>query len=744
VRRPLKALVVLIPAVTLGLLALPTVAGAAPTPPPPASFSFSGAGWGHGVGMSQYGAKGQADEGRSATQILQHYYTGSRVAAFRDDVDLRVSLAYLASTVRMRVESIGAGTPGLQVALGGAVVKAGVGDMVELGVKGSAMVVRIDGVVKASGPSAVIRWSGTRTPGSTGSAPSVLNLVSGGKSLDTSGHRYRYGQVEARARYSPVAGATVISAVNVVRLHDEYVFGIGEMPSSWPSAALQAQAIASRGYALVKYRQGVRSGCWCHVFADTSDQVFVGWSKQAGPSGARWTAAVKATNTSPTTSSMVLVGGVPAQTFFFSSSGGRTQNSEDVWGSKLTYLRSVDDRWSLDRTNNPNAAWGPRMRTQQQVASAFGLPNVARLDLSDRYASGAVRLAKAWSTGGTYAEVSGVKLVSRLGLTSRWYRITGASSPTPAPSAFRVTLASTQVKTGVAGRLTGTVWPADRSAGSTVSLRRWDATKKVWAYAGGATVTRTGAFAFNVSGRWPDIRQYKVYKPAKRCGTTCVIRAAVSPPAKVAIVGRYEVAAVAPVAVVRAGAALAVRGEVSPARLAAGSAVSIKRYDSVRGWVSAGNARIDRSGRFSVSLAGVPAGRHRLTVFKAKDRCVGTICTMLSARSTDIPVTVQRPLSVKVSATSKARRSLTVTGTVAPAAASAGGRAVIQRMVGGQWVVLGPARIGTDGRFAKTFTNLPLRPMTLRVWTSGSSCVNTVCVNPAGASAALTVTPRSK
>ena len=39
----------------------------------------NGSGWGHGVGLSQYGAKGQADEGRTAEQILTHYFQGTSV-----------------------------------------------------------------------------------------------------------------------------------------------------------------------------------------------------------------------------------------------------------------------------------------------------------------------------------------------------------------------------------------------------------------------------------------------------------------------------------------------------------------------------------------------------------------------------------------------------------------------------------------------------------------------------------------
>ncbi len=84
----------------------------------------------------------------------------------------------------------------------------------------------------------------------------------------------------------------------------------------------------------------------------------------------------------------------------------------------MPYLRSVADPWSA-RAGNPLAAWS-RTRTQAQVAAAFGLPDVAVLDLSDRTAGGGVRSAVATSSGGRTARISGGRLESRLGLPSWW------------------------------------------------------------------------------------------------------------------------------------------------------------------------------------------------------------------------------------------------------------------------------------------------------------------------------------
>lgn len=44
-------------------------------------FVLRGAGWGHGVGLCQIGAAVMASEGRSYTEILQHYYRGTTIGA---------------------------------------------------------------------------------------------------------------------------------------------------------------------------------------------------------------------------------------------------------------------------------------------------------------------------------------------------------------------------------------------------------------------------------------------------------------------------------------------------------------------------------------------------------------------------------------------------------------------------------------------------------------------------------------
>src|SRR5919202_1280347 len=72
-----------------------------------------------------------------------------------------------------------------------------------------------------------------------------------------------------------------------------YLYGLGEMPSSWPQAALRAQAIAGRTYALNKIsRIGQhRYPCDCAVYDSTVDQSYIGDAKRRSGYWAEWRSA---------------------------------------------------------------------------------------------------------------------------------------------------------------------------------------------------------------------------------------------------------------------------------------------------------------------------------------------------------------------------------------------------------------------------------------------------------------------
>jgi stage II sporulation protein D len=411
----------------------------------PASFTFGGAGWGHGVGLSQYGARGMALEGKSETEILQHYYPGTSVAPVRDDMDVRVNLIDQATSAVIRVSGsadsvmqVIAGesktpnapavatmnfTQSLNLALDGANVLASIGS--------KDLTTRLE-----PQPIFTIRWSGTRfldgadawaRVGTTASAP-----------------LYRYGQIVVRT--IKTATGTTLVVNNDVRIHDEYLRGIAEMPSSWPASALKAQVVAARSYALSRYGTGkLTTACGCHMYSSTKDQRFVGWAKEAEANwGARWAGAVAETAADPLNGFAVVADGKPITAYFFSSSGGRTQDVAEVWGSRIRWLTSVPDPWSLDPGINPTYASWTRSVTQGVMAKAFGLANVAEVSFPLRTAGGGIRSAVGTSSTGQSVTLTGEVFRSRTQLPSTYLmralgRIDGESASTIAVSVNRVT-----------------------------------------------------------------------------------------------------------------------------------------------------------------------------------------------------------------------------------------------------------------------------------------------------------------
>ena len=137
---------------------------------------------------------------------------------------------------------------------------------------------------------------------------------------------------------------------------DRYLEGIAEVPSSWPRAALDAQAIAARSYALATTGWAGAEGesLDAAICATASCQVYRGIPVPRDPTYRRWVRAVRRTD-----GLVLLSGGRPATTVYYSTSNGRTYGNEDVFGSApLPYLRPVVER---DDHASPTSRWRVRL-----------------------------------------------------------------------------------------------------------------------------------------------------------------------------------------------------------------------------------------------------------------------------------------------------------------------------------------------------------------------------------------------
>jgi stage II sporulation protein D len=143
-----------------------------------------------------------------------------------------------------------------------------------------------------------------------------------------------------RGSFEILPAQTVPLLINRLGM-ENYLRGVvpSEMPASWPMEALKAQAIAARSYA---YTQTQYNDPGVYLEMTVASQVYGGISKET----ARTNLAVKETADMYATHN-----NIPIHAFFHSSSGGHTENSENVWTSTIPYIRGVVDPYDKHPKN---------------------------------------------------------------------------------------------------------------------------------------------------------------------------------------------------------------------------------------------------------------------------------------------------------------------------------------------------------------------------------------------------------
>ncbi len=387
------------------------------TPPAnavPNEWIIVGSGWGHGVGLSQYGALGQALDGRSWQDILSHYYPGTSLSDSPVDKQIIVGLSQDKTAVFVRLDKL---TEDAQLEMsidGNPVATIGSGTIIRIESNGNSVVTSggADGRAEARGAGKKISF---RISAGSG----LINTNSGtpdtnaGSALSSPGHRYKYGTLNVVYGGDNDGRADLYTSISM-RLADEYVLGIGEMSSSWPKAALVAQVVASRSYGLGKANSGIRGNCGCHIYNNATDQVYVGYSKESDA----WKDAVNSALNGAGQPAVLTFGGKAITAYFASSTGGRTMSTLDAWGGNVAWSQSVDDNWSLN-ARNPNSRWGVRM-SQSAMAAALGLSNVQSIDVVERYSSGAAKTLVAKDSNGGSVTLSGRTFQARMKLKSTY------------------------------------------------------------------------------------------------------------------------------------------------------------------------------------------------------------------------------------------------------------------------------------------------------------------------------------
>jgi stage II sporulation protein D len=364
------------------LLAVPATADAA------VRHVIRGAGFGHGIGMSQYGAYGYALEGAKYPGILAHYYKGTRLSTAPDE-PVRVLLQPVDPYIRVRgATSVGGRSLNpskIYIAKrgsGGIVVTTATGRRVAR--LGSTISFHSKDPMRLMGP--------------------ALNGVSNGL--------YR-GDIEVRV---DGGGVTSINELDM----DSYLRGVvaGEMPSTWPLEALKVQAVAARTYALATRKT---DGDF-DQYPDTRSQVYRGVTGES----VRSDAAV-----SDTAGQIVTYGGEPAVTYYFSTSGGHTENVEFSFVGSLSkpWLVGVPDPYD---TQSPYHRWQLTLSPGRLDRALRAPGTFRRLKVLQRGVSPRVVRAEVIGSAGSRT-VTGPQVRAALGLRDTWfthYRVASSASVT--------------------------------------------------------------------------------------------------------------------------------------------------------------------------------------------------------------------------------------------------------------------------------------------------------------------------
>lgn len=438
-----------VPTFVMALFSAMLVAFMAFAPPASADgpyFTFMSRGFGHGLGMSQYGAKGFADAGYDYQTILKHYYGSqgtdpkTQITSFPSEPSRDVNLDHAAGSgdagYTKATWTLRPGTAGSTLAV----------------YASSGATTSADGWSTFTAEGNQIRWtqpggrqflySGTIAVWGVAGSPGLTQVKEG-----TGQYNHQYVRFRGELRLAALGGK--LKLVNRLSM-PKYLYGVvpRESPASWPAEALKAQAVAARNYSWRSTR--------AELYTDTRDQVYGGHSRgedRANPTmheDSRTNAAVDAT-----LGKCVTYDGDLVTTYFMSTSGGYTENNENVWGgTALPHLRGVPDPYEVYsgaslhpwKTVTYTAA-DTRTKLLQAGMSASVLPDpIAAMRVTERGVSGRPMTVEFKSLKGVTTSVTGysnmLKFRNAFAWGDHWFVVNPATTRISGTDRYRTSVAA--------------------------------------------------------------------------------------------------------------------------------------------------------------------------------------------------------------------------------------------------------------------------------------------------------------
>jgi SpoIID/LytB domain protein len=342
----------------------------------PSTITIDGHGDGHGRGMGQYGAYGYATQGWSFPQILSHYYGGTTPAQ-TSVPSMQVSLS----------ELYGASTVTVQAPAGSTLLLDGVNTG-----KTSYTMGRNHSIRSSNGADIIV--SGPWSNGST-------------------------RQFKGYIAMPPNVG----DVINLVPLND-YVAGVvpRESPASWPAAALAAQAVAARTYALAYTSNGSGYICdntYCQMYGGDPAQYPNSYSAQSNAAVASTGNEVLVCAANNACGSQ----GQLAYTEYSASTGGYTAGGR---------FPAVVDSGDNAQTDPYYSSWSVQVATSTIQADWPQLGTLQSINVTSRNGLGdfggrvlQMNLVGSSST----VTLTGAQFAGMLGLDSNWFAIANATPP---------------------------------------------------------------------------------------------------------------------------------------------------------------------------------------------------------------------------------------------------------------------------------------------------------------------------
>lgn len=459
-RGGLAAVVVAASAVTVSVVA--TTAARAETVLLPASGTVrvTGNGNGHGHGMSQYGARGAAQSGRTAQQIIAFYYPHTTLGTMSSSTIMRVNVTAAGSSYTRVKNAVSVKSGATSVALA-------TGTMYQVVPSGSGLLLQaLSGSV----------WTNKGTLGSQAdfSPPSggmVRLYLTDGTSTDYHG------------TVGGVRNGGGLLTINRVSL-DEYTQGVEprESPSSWPAAAVQAQAIAARTYG--EYEREHSGGLY-DICDTTNCQVYGGARHYDSGGNLLWQDYPAAL--SGNAGSVIMYGGSAAFAQFSASDGGWS-----VSGGQ-PYLVAQADPYDSPAAGDPYIHWTKDVPVSQ-IASYYGLAHVNQIQITQRDGHGewggrvlAADVIGTTSSGqGRTVSTTGFGLQDALGVMHNWFTIASVAVSRLGGSVVHSTATSATVFYFTGGSLTardyvtGSGWHAPVGLGAPSAGLGWDPDASSW------------------------------------------------------------------------------------------------------------------------------------------------------------------------------------------------------------------------------------------------------------------------